>query len=186
MGLSVSDMSKGLTVKYQGELYRIVKYEHSKRGRGDAFARVKLKSFDTGKVLSKTFKGKEEVEKAYLDKRPLKFLYSSGESYNFMDQKDYSQFEILEDKLGDKVKYLKDNLEVEGLFHEGRLISIQLPTFVELKITNTKPGVKGDTASGGEKPATLETGLELKVPLFVKEGATIKVDTREDKYVERV
>ncbi|MEF8726587.1 MAG: elongation factor P [Candidatus Bipolaricaulota bacterium] len=186
MGLSVSELSKGLTVEYQGELYRITKYEHSKRGRGDAFARVKMKSFDTGKVLSKTFKGKEDIKKAYLDKRSLTFLYSSGDSYHFMDQTDYAQFEILEEKLGDKVKYLKDNLDVKGLFHEERLISIELPTFVELEITDTKPGVKGDTASGGEKPAKLQTGLEIKVPLFVKEGAKVKVDTREGKYVERV
>ncbi len=186
MGLSVSDLSKGLTVEYEGELYRITKYEHSKRGRGDAFARVKMKSFDTGKVLSKTFKGKENIEKAYLDKRPLRFLYSSSESYHFMDETDYSQFEILEEKLGDKVKYLKDNMEVKGLFHGERLISIELPTFVELEVTDTKPGVKGDTASGGEKPATLETGLQIKVPLFLKEGATVKVDTREGEYVERV
>jgi len=186
LGLSVSDMSKGLTVEYQGELYRIVQYEHSKRGRGDAFARVKLKSLDTGKVLSKTFKGKEEVKKAYMEKRPLKFLYSSGESYHFMDETDNNQFEILEEKLGDKVKYLKDNLEVKGLFHEGRLVSVELPTFVELEVVDTKPGVKGDTASGGEKPATLETGLQIKVPLFLKEGATVKVDTREGTYVERV
>ena len=186
MGLSVSDLSKGLTVEYQGELYRITKYEHSKRGRGDAFARVKMKSFDTGKVLSKTFKGKEEIKKAYLEKRSLRFMYSSGDSYHFMDETDYNQFEILEEKLGDKVKYLKDNMEVEGLFHEQRLISIELPTFVELEVTETKPGVKGDTASGGEKSATLETGLELKVPLFLKEGSVVKVDTRKGKYVERV
>lgn len=186
MGLSVSDLSKGLTVEYQDELYRIVEYEHSKRGRGDAFARVKMKSFDTGKVFSKTFKGRQEIKKAYLDKRPLSFLYSSGGTYHFMDQTDYTQFEILEEKLGDKVKYLKDNLDVQGLFHEDRLISVELPTFVELEITDTKPGVKGDTASGGEKSATLQTGLEIKVPLFVKEGAKVKVDTRQGKYVERV
>jgi len=186
LGLSPSDISKGMTVKYEDELFRIVQYEHSKRGRGDAFARIKLKSLNTGKVFQKTVKGNENIEKAYLEKRDLSFLYSSGDSYHFMDESDYSQFEILEDKLGDKVKYLKDNLEVKGLFHEGKLISIDLPTFVNLEIKNTKPGVKGNTVSGGEKPATLETGLEIQVPLFVEEGTTIKVDTRSGEYVEKV
>ncbi len=186
MGLSASDISKGMTVKYEGELFRVVQYEHSKRGRGDAFARVKLKSLDTGKVFQKTIKGNEDIQKAYLEKRSLTFLYSSGESYHFMDESDYSQFQILEDKLGDKVKYLKDNLGVKGLFHDGRLISVELPTFVNLDIVKTKPGVKGNTVSGGDKPATLETGLEIQVPLFIKKGTTVKVDTRSGKYVEKV
>jgi len=186
VSLSVSDLSSGMTIEYEGELCRIVDYEHSKRGRGDAFARLKLKSLENGRTFSTTFKGSANIQKAYLEKRPLRFLYAQGDTYNFMEEESYEQFQVIADKLGNKVKFLKDNLELTGLFHEGKLISIDLPTFVELEVDDTRPGVKGDTASGAEKPAQLVSGLEIQVPLFIKEGDVVKVDTRSGEYVERV
>lgn len=185
MGLSVADLSPGMTIEYGGKLYKIVDYEHSKRGRGDAFARTKIKDLKTGKVFSRTFKGSEEVNKAYLEERSLQFLYRSGEALHFMDEKNYEQFQIVEQQLGDKVNYLTENVTVTGLFHEGKLVTINLPTFVNLTIEDTRPGVKGDTASGGTKPATVESGLQVKVPLFIKQGEKIKIDTRSGEYVER-
>ncbi|MFP4589160.1 MAG: elongation factor P [Candidatus Acetothermia bacterium] len=178
-------MSTGMTVEYEGKLCKIISYEHAKRGRGDAFARTKIRELRTGKVFSRTLKGTEDLQKAYLEERPLRFMYSSADSYHFMDEDSYEQFEIAADQLGDKVNYLKDNLELKGLFHQGELVTIDLPTFVTLEIADTKPGVKGNTASGGTKRATLETGLELRVPLFIDQGEQIKIDTRKGKYVER-
>ena len=174
-----------MTILYEGTLCKIVEYEHSKRGRGDAFARTKMRELETGKVFSRTLQGNEDIEKAYLEERPLQFMYTSGNNYHFMDEEDYEQFQVKENQLGDKGQYLTPNLELAGLFHEGRLITINLPTFVVLTVEDTKPGVKGNTASGGTKKATLETGLTLRVPLFIEEGEEIKVDTRSGEYVER-
>lgn len=183
--LSIADLSKGMTIKYEGDLYKIVKYEHSRQGRGNAFARTKIRNLKTGKVFSRTFKGSDKLQKAYLEERQIRFLYSSGENYHFMDEENYEQFRVPEEKLDEKTNYLIENLEITGLFHKGNLISVELPTFVELEVENTRPGVKGDTASGGTKPATLSTGLTVDVPLFIDEGETIKVDTRSDEYIER-
>lgn len=185
MGFSVTDLSKGMTINYEGKLCKIIEYEHSKRGRGDAFARTKMRELRTGKVFSRTLQGKEDISKAYLEKRPLRFMYSSGDQYHFMEEDSYQQFQLSEERLQEKADYLKDNQELEGLFHRENLVTIDLPTFVELSVTDTRPGVKGDTATGGTKRATMETGLELRVPLFIEEGETLKVDTRSGEYVER-
>lgn len=184
--MRVSELSKGMTIKYNGELYELIEYEHSKRGRGDAMARTKLKHLKTDKVIAKVFQGAEDVERAYLEERSLQYLYNSGDEYFFMDSESFDQFPLTKEQLGDAVYYLKDNVELLGLFYQGEMVKVKPPTFVELEVVRTEPGVKGDTASGGEKPAVLETGLEIKVPLFVKERDTVKVDTRTAKYIERV
>jgi len=183
--MRVSELTRGMTILYRGELYEIVEYEHSKRGRGDALARTKLKHLTSGRVISKVFQGAEDVEQAYLEMRPLQYLYNTGDEYYFMDRESYEQFPVSREQLSEGIYYLQDGMELEGLFHEGGLIKVELPTFVILKVIEAPPGVKGDTASGGEKSVKLETGLEVKVPLFVEAGNLIKVDTRSGKYIER-
>lgn len=184
--MRVSDLTKGLTIEYEGDIYEVIEYEHSKRARGDAFARTKLKDLETGRIVSKTFKGQDKVKKAYLEEKPLSFLYSDRESYYFMDKKTYEQFELTKDHLDEDKYYLKENLDLKGKFYQGAIVNITLPTFVCLTVEKTSPGVRGNTASGGDKPAVLETSKKVKVPLFVKEGDKIKVDTRTGEYVERV
>lgn len=184
--MRVSELSRGMTILYNGELYEIVEYEHSKRGRGDPLARTKLKHLLTGRVISKVFQGAEDVEPVHLEERPIQYLYRAGEEHYFMDRESYEQFSIPSEQLGEGLYYLKEGMELEGLFFRGGLVKIQLPTFVPLKVVETPPGVRGDTASGGEKPAKLETGLEVKVPLFVNPGDVVKVDTRTGKYIERL
>lgn len=184
--MKVSELSRGMTILYNGELYEIVEYEHSKRGRGDPLARTKLKHLVDEKVISKVFQGAEDVEQVYLEERPLQYLYKTGREYYFMDRESYEQFPISQEQLGAGVYYIKEGLELSGLFFRAGLVKVKLPTFVTLKVVESPPGVRGDTASGGEKPAKLETGLEVKVPLFVNAGDMVKVDTRSGKYIERI
>ena len=186
MGLSVSEMRKGLVIEYDDELYEIVEYEHSKRGRGGAIARTKLKHLQTGRVVSTTFKGSENTKSVFLESRILQFLYADATDFVFMDTEQYDQFPLSADTLGDQAQYLVENGQVTGYYHNGNLLKIELPNFVELEVTHTEPGVRGDTVSNVEKPATLETGAVVSVPLFVKEGDTLKIDTRDGRYVERV
>ncbi len=183
--MRVSELARGMTILYDGELYEIIEYEHSKRGRGDARARTKLKQLVSGQVISKVFQGSEDVERAYLEERPLQYLYNTRDEYYFMDRQNYEQFLVPREQLDNLTYYLQDGMELSGLFFQGELVKVELPNFVVLEVVDAPPGVKGDTASGGEKPAILETGLEVKVPLFVTAGDLIKVDTRSAKYIER-
>ena len=186
MGLSVSEMRRGMAILYEGELYEIVEYEHSKRGRAGAVAKTKLKSLTTGKVLSATFKGSENTASVFLESRQLQYLYHDGQSFVFMDNERFDQFPIAEDVLGPQSQFLVEGNNVVGCYYNDGLVKVDLPNFVELKVTHTEPGVKGDTVSNVEKPATVETGAIVQVPLFVKEGDTLKIDTRTGTYVERV
>ncbi len=186
MGLTVSEMRRGMAIVYDGELYEIVEYEHSKRGRGGAVAKTKLKHLKSGKVLSATFKGAENTESAFLETRQLQYLYYDGSDFVFMDTERFDQFPISRDVIGEPAAYLVEGINVQGLYYQGQLVKIQPPTFVELKVATTEPGVKGDTVSNVEKAATLETGAVVQVPLFVKEGDTLKIDTRTGRYVERL
>lgn len=186
MGLSVSEMRKGMSILYEGELYEIVEYEHSKRGRGGAVGKTKLKHLKTGRVTSATFKGSENVESAFLESRQLQYVYHDGEDYVFMDTERFDQFPIAKGVLGEQVDYLVEGDNVLGRYYNDALVRVDLPNFVELEVTHTEPGVKGDTVSNVEKPATLETGVVVSVPLFVKQGDTLKVDTRTGTYVERL
>ena len=183
--MGLNDLKKGMTVEYEGELYTVVDSSHMFKGRGKAVAQTKLKHLMTGKVLSETFGEADEVQKAFLDERTMTYMYSDGERYYFLDQESYEQHSLNSDGIGDAKNYLIENMEIKGLFHEGTFLKISLPVAVPLRVAETEPGVKGDTAAGGMKPATLETGLTVKVPLFIDKDEVIKVDTRDGSYIER-
>jgi len=186
MGLSVSEMRRGMAILYEGELYEILEYEHSKRGRAGAVAKTRLRHLKTGKVLAATFKGAENTESAFLETRELQYLYHDGSDYIFMDVERFDQFPIAAEALGEQAAFLVEGTVVQGLYYQGTLVKVAPPNFVELRVASTEPGVKGDTVSNVEKPATLETGAVVQVPLFVKEGDLLKVDTRTGRYVERL
>jgi elongation factor P len=175
-----------MAILYDGELYEIVEYEHSKRGRAGAVAKTKLKHLKTGKVLSATFKGSEDTASVFLETRELQYLYHDGTDYVFMDNERFDQFPLREDVLGERAQFLVEGTNVSGCYHEGNLVKVEIPNFVELAVATTEPGVKGDTVSNVEKPATLETGAVVHVPLFVKPGDRLKIDTRTGTYVERL
>lgn len=186
MAIGVTELRKGVTFEDGGDLFRVLEYQHIKMGRGSATIRLKLRNLRTGANLERTFPNGGVVNDIRLDNREVQYLYTDGDAYHFMDNENYEQFAITEDTLGDAVKYLKEGMTLELSLYEGRAISIDLPTTVDLKIVETAPGFKGDTASGGGKPATLETGLVVNVPFFVNQGDTIRVDTRTNDYVTRV
>ncbi len=185
MGLAVSEMRKGMVILYDGELYEIVDYEHSKRGRGGAIARTRLRHLKTGRSLSTTFKGSENTESVFLESRSIQYLYNSGDSYVFMDKERFDQFPVPADVLGEQAKFIVEGVDVIGYYQMDSLVKVELPNFVQLKVIHTEPGVRGDTVSNVEKPATLESGAVVQVPLFVKEGDSLKIDTRDGTYVER-
>ena len=164
----------------------MVEFQHVKPGKGGAFVRTKLKSLLTGNVLEKTFRSGEKVGKPQLEEKEMQYLYSSDKQYHFMDTETYEQLFLTEDQLGNSRNYLQENIVAKVLFYNGQPIGVELPIFVELRIVETDPGVRGDTASGGTKPAVLETGATVQVPLFLNIDDTIKVDTRSGEYIERV
>ncbi|GAB4292283.1 MAG: elongation factor P [Myxococcota bacterium] len=182
---STSDFRKGLKIEYNGEPYLMVDFQHVKPGKGNAFTRTRLKNLITGNVLEVTFKSGEKVNRPDLEEKEMQFLYKEGENYNFMDTVSYEQLSLSPDIIGELAKFLQENINVSMLFYRGKPIGIDLPNFVILKVVTTEPGIRGDTASGGSKPATLETGAIIQVPLFINEGELIKVDTRSGEYVER-
>ncbi len=186
MGLAVSDMHRGMVILYDGELYEITEYEHSKRGRGGAIGRTRLRHLKNGRTLSVTFKGSENTQSVFLESRPLQYLYHDGDSYVFMDNERFDQFPISAEVLGAQREFITEGINVLGYYYDDSLVKVELPNFVELTVVQTEPGVRGDTVSNVEKPATLETGAVVQVPLFVKKGDMLKVDTRSGKYVERV
>ncbi len=183
---STPDFRKGLKIEMNGEPFVIVDFLHVKPGKGGAFVRTTLKSMITGNVLEKTFRSGEKVDKPDLEERSMQYLYETDGEYYFMDNETYEQLFLTEDQLGESRHYLQENVDVTVLFHNGKPIGVEVPIFVNLKVTSTEPGVKGDTASGATKPAVLETGMTVQAPLFVEEGDTLKIDTRTGKYVERV
>ncbi|RMH15794.1 MAG: elongation factor P [Gemmatimonadetes bacterium] len=184
---TTADFRNGMVLDIDGVLWAITYFQHVKPGKGGAFVRTKLKNVLTGAVVDKTFRAGEKVTDVRLERRPVTYSYTDGELYYFMDAQTYDMIPIAGDLIGeDQLKYLKENMECEGLVHDGNVISVELPQFVELAVTQTDPGFKGDTAQGGTKPATLETGAVIQVPLFINEGDVVKVDRREDKYLTRV
>jgi len=183
---STADFRNGMVIILDNNLYTINEFQHVKPGKGGAFVRTKLKGVITGKVIDKTFRAGEKVEEARVERHSMQYLYSSGDMYYVMDPNTYEQIPISEKNLGDGKLYLKENMNLSVLIYNGEPIDVELPFFVELKIAATDPGVRGDTATGGTKPATLETGAVVHVPLFLNEGDTIKVDTRSGDYIERV
>ena len=184
---STADFRNGMVLEIGNVLWTITYFQHVKPGKGGAFVRTKLKNVLSGAVVDRTFRAGERVTSVRLERRPVNYSYTDGELYHFMDQETYDLIPISADMLGeDQLKYLKENMECQGLVHDGNVISVELPDFVELEVTDTNPGFKGDTAQGATKPATLETGAVVQVPLFVDIGDTLKIDRREDKYLTRV
>ncbi len=186
MALDTSQFRNGLKIELDGEPFTIVYFQHVKPGKGGAFVRTKVKNLKTGRVLDRRFRSGEKVQAADIEDRKMQYLYQDGEQLVFMDSESYDQIPFNTEQVGDARKYLLENINVDVLFWRGQPINIELPAFIEAAISQCEPGVKGDTASGGTKPATLETGLVVQVPLFLKEGVRIRVDTRTGQYVERV
>ena len=185
MTVSTADFRKGLKIELEGEPYIITDFLHVKPGKGGAFIRTKLKSLVTGNVIDRTFRSGEKVQTPSLEEKTMQYLYREGDTYHFMDSDTYEQITLAGNLLGEDSNFLQENVEVKILFHNDQPIGVELPFFVELTIVQTEPGVKGDTASGGTKPATVETGAVIQVPLFLNEGDMIKVDTRTGAYIER-
>jgi len=183
---TTADFRNGMTIELDSTLFTIVYFQHVKPGKGGAFVRTKLKNMRTGAIMEKTFRSGEKVELAILDNRRMQYLYREGDNFVFMDNKTYEQMPIPEVEVADAAKYLKEGITVEIPLYEGKPVGVEPPVFVEMQVTETMPGVKGDTASGGSKPAIMETGLVVNVPLFIETGSIIKVDTRSGEYVERV
>ena len=184
---STADFRNGMVLEIDRHLLQIVYFQHVKPGKGGAFVRSKLKNVRTGAVTDKTWTAGERVNEVRLERRPVQYSYSDGQFYHFMDMESYDDIPLNGELLGDdQLKYLKEGMECQGLVHDGKVILMELPFFVELEIVETEPGLRGDTASGGTKPAKLETGAVVQVPLFVEQGDVVKVDRREDKYLTRV
>ena len=183
--ISVNDLKTGLTIELDNGLWSVVEFLHVKPGKGAAFVRTKLKNVESGNVLEKTFRAGEKVAKASLDKREMQFLYKEGNDYIMMDNESYEQLAVTAAHIGDGVKYLKDNMEVSILMHDGRIIGVDIPNHVELEVVDTPPAEKGNTAQGGKNPATLETGAVVNVPFFISNGDRIRVDTRTNEYLDR-
>lgn len=184
---STADFRNGMVIEIDGDLWAITYFQHVKPGKGGAFVRTKLKNVLTGAVVDRTYRAGEKVNDVRLERRPVNYSYSDGDIYYFMDANTFDMIPIAGDLLGDdQLKFLKENMECEGLVHDEKVISVELPQFVELEVTRTDPGFKGDTAQGATKPATLETGAVVNVPLFIEEGDVLKIDRREEKYLSRV
>ncbi|MDR7520957.1 MAG: elongation factor P [Armatimonadota bacterium] len=184
--ISTNDFRPGVVVTLEGDLYAVVASQHVKRGRGSAYVRAKIRNLKTGAIIERTFNAGERVPQAYLERREMQYLYHEGDHYVLMDQETFEQVTLDAGLIGDATIYLKENTVVTVVHYEGRPIAVELPHAVELKVVETAPGIRGDTASGGSKPATLETGAVVSVPFFVETGSIIRVDTRTGEYLERV
>lgn len=184
--ISAGEFRNGATFEMDGKVYKVVEFQHVKPGKGAAFVRTKLKDVINGNVLERTFNPTEKMPKAQIDRQDMQYLYNDGEMYYFMDNTTYEQLPLTKDELGDTLNYLTDNMEVKVLSYKGKVFGVEPPLFVELEITYTEPGFKGDTSTGATKPATTETGYVVNVPLFVNIGDRIRIDTRTGDYMERV
>jgi elongation factor P len=182
---STNDLKNGLVLNLDGQLWSVVDFQHVKPGKGGAFVRTKLKHMRLGRVIDNTFRAGEKVELVDFEEKRMQFLYKD-DRYHFMDLETYDQISLSAEEVGEARDFLKENTEVEILFIEGSPITVELPNFIEIRIAKTDPGIRGDTASGGSKPATLETGAVIQVPLFLNEGDVVKVDTRSGDYLGRV
>jgi elongation factor P len=179
-------LRKGLTIDLDNELMRITDYQHIKQGRGSAFVRLTMKNLRTGSTTERTFQAGSKFSVARLERQTIQYLYKEEDQYNFMDTETYEQFPLTVDVLGNVVNYLKENESIDLLTYQGKPIDVEIPVNAILRIERTDPGLRGDTATGGTKPATLETGLTINVPLFLNEGDLVKIDTRTNQYLERV
>ena len=183
--ISAGDFRNGITIEIDGNIFQIIEFQHVKPGKGAAFVRTKLKNIVSGGVVEKTFRPTEKCPQARIDRKEMQYLYEDGDLYNFMDTETYDQVALNSDTVGDALKFVKENEMVKVCSYNGNVFAIEPPLFVELEITETEPGFKGDTATGATKPAIVETGAQVSVPLFVKQGDKIKIDTRTGEYLSR-
>jgi len=184
--ISAGDFRNGVTIEFEGNIYQIIEFQHVKPGKGAAFVRTKLKNIISGGVVEKTFRPTEKCPQARIDRKDMQYLYADGDLFYFMDVESYEQIGLDSDSIGDALKFVKENEMVKVCSHNGKVFAVEPPLFVELEISDTEPGVKGDTATGATKPATVETGAQVMVPLFVNQGDKIKIDTRTGEYLSRV
>jgi len=186
VALSINEIKAGITILVDDIVWLVIETQHVKPGKGSAFVRAKMRNLKLGTVQEKTFRGDEKIDEAFVEERKLQYQYNSGDIYHFMDQETFEEVGINKDNIQEQIKFLKDNLEVNGYFYKGDFLNLVLPFFIEFTIIHTEPGIKGDTAKSGTKPAEVDTGTSIQVPLFVNEGDKIRVDTRTGSYVERV
>lgn len=179
------DFKNGVTFEMDGNVLQVLEFQHVKPGKGAAFVRTKLRNVITGAVVEKTFNPTDKFENAYVERKDMQYLYSDGDLYYFMDMETYEQLPIGADKLSDNFKFVKENMMCKIISYKGNVFGVEPPMFVELEVTDTEPGFKGDTATGASKPATLETGAQIKVPLFINIGDMLRIDTRTGEYLER-
>jgi len=184
--ISAGDFRNGVTFELDGQIFQVVEFQHVKPGKGAAFVRTKLKNIVTGATIERTFNPTDKMPKAHIERKDMQYLYNDGDLYYFMDVESYEQLPLGKDKIGDALEFVKENEVVKILSHKGNVFGIEPPNFVELEVTETEPGFKGDTAPGATKPATVDTGVTIKVPLFVNAGDKIRIDTRTGEYMERV
>lgn len=184
--VSAGDFRNGLTIELENNIFQVIEFQHVKPGKGAAFVRTKLKNIKSGGVVEKTFRPTEKCPQAHIEKKDMQYLYTDGELYHFMDQETFDQIALAADQVGDSLKFVKENDVVKILSHNGEVFAMEPPMFVELEITDTEPGFKGDTATGATKPAVVETGATVYVPLFVETGNKISIDTRTGEYLKRV
>ena len=183
--VSAGDFRNGITIEYENSVYQIIEFQHVKPGKGAAFVRTKLKNIKSSGVIEKSFRPTEKFPQARIDRKDMQYLYADGDLYYFMDTESYEQIALSADTIGDALKFVKENEMCKICSHNGSVFSVEPPLFVELEITETEPGFKGDTATGASKPATVETGAQVNVPLFVNQGDKIKIDTRTGEYLSR-
>jgi len=186
VAISTADFRNGLTIESGGEIFSIIEFQHVKPGKGGAFVRTRLRNLRTGAVIDKTFRAGERMEQATIERRPMQFLYRAGEDFTFMDRETFDQITLGREVVGEGLKYLKPDAEIWVIMHDEEILGVELPQTVDLTVTKADPGLRGDTATGGSKPATLETGAVVNVPLFINEGDVVRVDTRTGQYVQRV
>ena len=184
--VSAGDFRNGLTIEYEGGVFQVIEFMHVKPGKGAAFVRTKLRNIKNGGVVEQTFRPTEKYPQAHIEKSDMQYLYTDGELYHFMDVETYDQIALNDEAIGDALKFVKENEMVKMLSHNGQVFSVEPPLFVELEVTETEPGFKGNTSTGATKPATVETGATLNVPLFVEIGDKLKIDTRTGEYLSRV
>lgn len=184
--ITAGDFRNGATFELDNQIFQVVEFQHVKPGKGAAFVRTRLKNVITGATVERTFNPTDKMEKAHIERKDMQYLYNDGDLYYFMDNETYEQMPVSKDKIGDAFRFVKENMSVKILSHKGNVFGIEPPIFVELEITETDPGFKGDTATNATKFATVETGAQIKVPLFINQGDKIRIDTRTNEYIERV
>ncbi len=183
--ISVNDFKTGTTIEFEGNIWQVLEFQHVKPGKGAAFVRSKLRNLRNGNIQEKTFRAGEKVKRAHIEHKKMQYLYASGDTHAFMDVNSYEQIELPESRIEYELNFIKENMNVDIVMFEGEVIGVSLPNNVELDVTETEPGLKGDTVSGGSKAATLETGLVVQVPLFINQGDTLVISTSDGKYVSR-